>query len=141
MRQVRMPRRRASDGMIGVNMEQLFDTRLLDIGKIVEKKKFQLANNPGRDFPIKRERLYSSMIWDKYTFNDGDDVEFGKQLNIEEDGNTIQTEKQKRIFEYNQKKKLGDLDKNDKNLGRMRASSLCDILDVCKNWKKLTSSI
>lgn len=49
------------------------------------------------------------MIWDKYDFNDGDDVEFGKELNISDDGKTIETEKAKRISEFTQQKKLNEL--------------------------------
>jgi hypothetical protein len=49
------------------------------------------------------------MIWDRYDFNDGDDVEFGKELNIIDDGRTIETEKAKRISEFTQQKKLHEL--------------------------------
>ena len=76
---------------------------------LLKKKKELLAQNPGRDQPIMKQLLYSSMIWDKYGFNDGDDVEFGKELNISDDGKTIETEKAKRISEFTQQKKLNEL--------------------------------
>ena len=38
MRQVRVARRRASEGMIGVNMEVLFDTRVKDIEYLTQNK-------------------------------------------------------------------------------------------------------
>lgn len=37
-RQVRIPRRRASDGMIKVNMNVLFEERLLDLDAITDNK-------------------------------------------------------------------------------------------------------
>ena len=63
-----MPRRRASEGMIKVNMEVLFDERVKDIQKSVLEKTKLLAANPGYDQPILRERLYTSMIWGDYEF-------------------------------------------------------------------------
>ena len=42
------------------------------------------------------------MVKDKYLFNDGDDAEFGlENKEINEDGRTIETEKAKRISEFN----------------------------------------
>jgi hypothetical protein len=41
------------------------------------------------------------MVWDKYIFHDGDDVEFGlENKQIIDDGRTIETEKAKRISEF-----------------------------------------
>ena len=54
--------------MIKVNMEVLFEERLLDFDDIIDKKTRLLRQNRGRDQPIKRQRLIRSMIWDKYTF-------------------------------------------------------------------------
>jgi len=47
-----VPRRRASEGMIKVNMEVLFDERVKDIQKSVLEKAKLLAANPGYDQPI-----------------------------------------------------------------------------------------
>ena len=49
------------------------------------------------------------MVWDRYDFNDGDDVDFGKELIILDDGRTIETEKAKRISEFTQQNKLHEL--------------------------------
>ncbi len=70
-----MARRRASEGMIGVNMQVLFDERVKDIQKSVLEKAKLLAANPGTDQPILRERLYASMIWGDYNFLGNFDVE------------------------------------------------------------------
>jgi len=75
LRQVRIPRRRASEGTIKVNMEVLYEERLKDIQKCVLEKAKILAANPGYDQPILRERLYSSMIWANYDFLGNPDVE------------------------------------------------------------------
>ena len=51
-----------------------------------------------------KDLLCSSMVWDKYVLNDGDDVEFGlEEKKIGDDGWTIETEKAKRISEFNKK--------------------------------------
>jgi hypothetical protein len=49
------------------------------------------------------------MVWDKYIFNDGDDVENDRKLNITDNGETIETEQAKRRIEFQQKKKLNGL--------------------------------
>jgi hypothetical protein len=44
------------------------------------------------------------MVWDKYVLNDGDDAEFGlEEKKIGDDGWTIETEKAKRISEFQKK--------------------------------------
>ena len=57
-----------------------------------------------------KDLLCSSMVWDKYVLNDGDDVEFGlEEKKIGDDGRTIETEKAKRISEFQKNRKLLDL--------------------------------
>ena len=73
--------------MIGVKIEQCFELRIPDLDYIITKKKQLLEQNPGRDQPIMKDLLCSSMVWDKYVFNDGDDVEFGlEEKKIGDDG-------------------------------------------------------
>ena len=70
LRQVRVRRRRASDGMIGVNMDQLFEQRLPKIDYLVDLKQKLLKKNIGRDQPVVKDRLAYSMIWDDFSFMD-----------------------------------------------------------------------
>ena len=73
--------------MIGVNIEKCFEVRIPDLDFIITKKKQLIDQNPGLNQPIMKYLLCSSMVWDKYVFNDGDDVEFGlEEKKIGDDG-------------------------------------------------------
>jgi hypothetical protein len=69
MANVRVRGRRGSDGMIGVVIP--FEDYHEDIEKQIEKKKNQCDDNK-IDFPITKDRLYYSFIWDRFTFYDAD---------------------------------------------------------------------
>jgi hypothetical protein len=49
LRQVRIPRRRASDGMIKVNMEVLFEEKIVEYEQMIQTKQKLLTVNRGRD--------------------------------------------------------------------------------------------
>ena len=66
LRQVRVRRRRASDGMLNVNMNALFEDRLKPTEFLRKTKIETLRKNPGRDQPVTKDRLHSSMLWGDY---------------------------------------------------------------------------
>lgn len=68
--------------MIKVNMNVLFEERLLDLDAITDNKVRLLRQNRGRDQPIKRQRLSRSMIWDKYTFLAINEKEIQKSMSM-----------------------------------------------------------
>ena len=79
------------------------------------------------------------MVWDKYNFNDGDDVENDRKLNISDNGETIETEQAKRRIEFQQKKKLNGLkDQSDEKSKNIGASSCLEIFSVCRNRLRIS---
>lgn len=63
MNQVRIKRRRGSDGLLGVPPGQIEEFRE-KIEKLVEKKKVIKEENPF-DMPIMKDRMHYSFIWDR----------------------------------------------------------------------------
>lgn len=65
------------------------------------------------------------MVWDRYIFNDGDDVEIDRELKIIDDGETIETEQAKRRMEFSHKKKLDGLRDQQKEESKNISTASC----------------
>lgn len=69
MAHVRIRGRRASDGMIAVQM--VHEEFREDIDKLVEKRKIIREENP-YEMPMTRDRMHYSFIWDRFTLFEAD---------------------------------------------------------------------
>lgn len=74
-RQLRVHKRRASDGFLGVNMPALFSDHLTPIQNNLEQLVQIYKEAPAVDAPILRKRLHQSQIWDRYSLVGLEDVD------------------------------------------------------------------
>lgn len=69
---IRIPHRRASDGLIKVKFP--IEEPYFDLPKLIERKKVYKEDNP-YDMPITRDRFQYSFIWDRFTFYENENLE------------------------------------------------------------------
>ena len=63
-RQLRIHKRRCSDGFMNVNLEALFNDQYKPIEEKLAKKNTLYKETPGVDVPILKDRLHYSFIWE-----------------------------------------------------------------------------
>ncbi|CDW80386.1 ef hand family protein [Stylonychia lemnae] len=99
---VRVKGRRGSDGMIGVVpfLEEFRE----DLDKLAEKRKNIKEENP-YDFPIMKDRMHYSFIWDRYTLFELENVEENIAIDPTDNRLNLQEEIQKFMNKQNQKGK------------------------------------
>lgn len=73
-RPLRVHKRRASDGMLGVNMDAVFVERIMPHAEHIRAKQVLQRDNPDVDVPILGRKLHYSFVWDKYTLSTPDPV-------------------------------------------------------------------
>lgn len=69
---IRVPGRRASDGLLDVNFPK--EEQVTELEKLIEKKKLLKEEYPF-DLPVMKERIQYSFIWDRFTLYEAENIE------------------------------------------------------------------